>query len=336
MKIVTWSIPALFAGLAICLAVTIDTSVSAETPPRPNVIVIPSDYHAKTQPRVFAGAILLTAIRNSGSYEDKYRQIYKLLSSDKTLVGQIKKVAALYQIDPLHILGAIVGEHTYNIDVVNTLDTYYIKALEYAHDRSLVFEYKGEKAKDLFGRPQFAKCETLKLDYEIWDCRQTVWNRSFFGKIVDGRLYPHDRLHRVFFGPMYSGQSFGLGQLSAVVALSVTDLVHKRSGLPLLSIDNAPEVYQQIMNPETNIHYIAAEIRVSIDEYKKIAGFDMSQNPGLTATLYNLGDAASRATQLRAINDQRAQQGQPPQYPQENFYGWFVNEKSAELRKLLL
>src|SRR3984957_531884 len=233
MKVVTWGISALFAVVAICLAVTIDTSVSAETPPPASVIVVPSDYHAKTQPKVFAGAILLTAIRNSGSYEDKYRQIYKLRSSDKTLLGQIKKVAALYQIDPLHIVGAIVGEHTYNIDVVNTLDTYYVKALEYANDRSLVFEYKGEKAKDLFGRPQFAQCETLKLDYEIWDCRQTVWNRSFFGKIVDGRLYPHDRLHRVFLRPMYSGQSFGLGQLSAVVALSVTDVVHKRSGLPL-------------------------------------------------------------------------------------------------------
>jgi len=314
----------------------IDTSVSAETPAGSSVIVVPSDYHTKTQPKVFAGAILLTAIRNSGSYEDKYREIYKLLSTDKKLIGEIKKVAAIYQIDPLHMIGAIVGEHTYNIDVVNTLDTYYVKALEYASDHSLVFEYKGEKAKDLFSRPQFAKCETLKLDYEIWDCRQTVWNRSFFGKIVDGRLYPHDRLHRVFFRPMYSGQSFGLGQLSAVVALSVTDIVHKKSGLPLLSIDNAPEVYQQIMNPETNIHYIAAEIRVSIDEYKKIAGFDISQNLGLTATLYNLGDAASRATQLRAINDQRASNGQPPQYPQENFYGWFVNEKMAELRKLLL
>jgi hypothetical protein len=331
-----FSIAFLFAISATSLPITMDIGASGETPLGSSVIVVPSDYHAKTQPKVFAGAILLTAIRNSGSYEDKYRQIYKLLSTDKKLVGEIKKVAAIYQIDPVHMLGAIVGEHTYNIDVVNTLDTYYVKALEYASDRSLVFEYKGEKAKDLFSRSQFAKCETLKLDYEIWDCRQTVWNRSFFGKIVDGHLYPHDRLHRVFFRPMYSGQSFGLGQLSAVVALSVTDVVHKKSGLPLLSIDDAPEVYQQIMNPETNIHYIAAEIRASIDEYKKIAGFDISQNPGLTATLYNLGDAASRATQLRAINDQRVSKGQPPLFPQENFYGWFVNERIAELRKLLL
>src|SRR3984893_4772879 len=331
MDMRTRGIPALFAALATCLVATMDASVSSEASHASGVIVVPSDYHAKSQPKVFAGAILLTAIRNSGSYDDKYRQIYKLLSTDRTLIGQIKKVAALYQIDPVHVLGAIVGEHTYNIDVVNTLDTYYVKALEYASDRSLVFEYRGEKARDLFNRPQFAKCETLKSDYEVWDCRETVWNRSFFGKIVDGRLYPHDRLHRGFFRPMYSGQSLGLGQLSAVVALSVTDVVHKKSGLPLLSIDNAPEVYQQIMNPDTKIHYIAAEIRASIEEYKKIAGFDISQNPGLTATLYNLGHSASRAAQLRAINDQRTLKGQPSQYPLENFYGWFVNEKLPEL-----
>jgi hypothetical protein len=311
-------------------------AASAEKAPPTSAIIVPGDYHAKSQPKLFAGAILLTAIRDSGSYEDKYRQVYKLLATDKKLIEQIKKVAGLYQIDPLHIIGAIVGEHTYNIDVVNTLDTYYVKALEYASDHSLVFEYQGEKASDLFKRPQFAGCDALKSDYEIWDCRETVWNRSFFGKLLDGRLYPHDRLHRVFFRPMYSGQSFGLGQLSAVVALSVTDVVHKRSGLPLLSIDNAPQVYQQILNPDTNIHYIAAEIRASIDEYKKVAGFDISQNPGLTATLYNLGHSASRAAQLRALNDQRAVKGEPPQYPQENFYGWFVNEKLPDLRKLLL
>ena len=309
--------------------------LAAETPPAKGVIVVPADYHAKTQPKLFAGALVLTTIRNSGSYSDKYHAIYKLLSSDKKLIEQIKKVAALYQIDPLHIIGAIVGEHTYNIDVVNTLDTYYVKALEYAGNHSLVFEHDGQKASDLFKKPQFAHCETLKLDYEVWDCRESVWNKSFYGKMVDGRLYPLDRLHRVFFRPMYSGQSFGLGQLSAVVALSVTDVVHKKSGLPLLSIDNAPQVYQQIMNPDTNIHYIAAEIRASIEEYKKVAGFDISQNPGLTATLYNLGHSASRAAELHALNQARVAKGQQPQYPQENFYGWFINDKLPELRKLL-
>ncbi len=115
----------------------------------------------------------------------------------------------------------------------------------------------------------------------------------------------------------------------------VTDVVHAKAGQPLLTIDDAGQVYQQIMSPDTSLDYVAANIRVEIDIYKKIAGFDISQNPGITATLYNLGDAATRARELKAENDARAKKGLGPVYPQENFYGWLVNDKEAELRKLL-
>ena len=51
---------------------------------------------------------------------------------------------------------------------------------------------------------------------------------------------------------------------------------------------------------------MAALIKVEIDAYKRIAGFDISKNPGITATLYNLGDAATRARELKATNDSAA------------------------------
>ena len=175
----------------------------------------------------------------------------------------------------------------------------------------------------------------MKDNYAKWDCRETVWNRQFAGKAAGGKTWPPTRLNRVFFQPMFSGQTFGVGQLGPIVALSVTDIVHRKSGLPLLSIDNAPQVFSQIMNPDASMYYIAASIRLSIDNYKTIAGFDISQNAGIVATLYNLGDSRTRALDLKAINDQRAKKGLPPQWPQENFYGWFVNEKIAELRKLV-
>lgn len=299
------------------------------------IIVVPADYHAKAQPKVYIGAMVLTGLAQGSSYSQKYKKIYTLLATDKHLMANIKKAAAHFGIDPIHIIGSIVGEHTYNINTYDTLQTYYVKALQYVNNQSLVFEYRGETAEKLFQRPQFAKCETIDNLYAKWDCRQTVWNTKFYGRLVDGRLYPRDRLHRVFFQPMFSGQTFGIGQLSPVAALMVTDQVHAKTGLPLLSIDRAAQVYQQIMSPDTSIEYIAANIRASIDAYKRIAGFDISQNPGITATLYNLGDAVTRASQLRAINQVRAQKGQPPQWPEENFYGWFINEHAADLRKLL-
>ncbi len=147
----------------------------------------------------------------------------------------------------------------------------------------------------------------MKSNYGKWDCRETVWNRQFAGKAAGGRSWPATRLNRVFFQPMYAGQTFGVGQLGPIVALSVTDLVHAKSGLPLLSIDDAPQVFSQIMNPDASMYYIAASIRVSIDNYKQIAGFDISQNAGILATLYNLGDSATRAV--------RSEGGQRPARP---------------------
>ena len=300
-----------------------------------DIIVVPPGNRSKQQPKIYSGSKFLTAIRGSGTYGDKYKKVYSLLARDKKLIANIKKVSALYGIDPIHVIGAIVGEHTYNIDTFDTLQTYYVKALQYADNQTLNFSYKGQSASQLFAKPQFARCQQYKTNYEVWDCRQTIWNRQFMGRMVDGKLYFRDRLHRVFFKPAFGGQTFGIGQLGPVAALMVTDVVHAKSGLPLLTIDDAGGVYEQIMNPDTALHYIAANVRVSIDLYKRIAGFDISKNPGITATLYNLGDAATRARELKASNDARAKKGQPPQYPQENFYGWLVNDREAELRKVL-
>jgi hypothetical protein len=322
---------------AVFFAVAIAMVFGLASPPAiaGDVIVVPPGNRSDKQPKIYSGSRFLTAIRGTGSFNDKYKRVYAVFANNPNLVARIKEVSKVYGIDPIHVIGAIVGEHTYNIDTFDSLQDYYVKAMQYADNSTLQFAYKGETAAELFARPQFAKCETMPTNYEKWDCRQTVWNRVFMGKMVDGRLYFRDRLHRVYFKPAFGGQTFGFGQLSPVAALMVTDVVNAKAGLPLLSIDDAPGVYEQIMSPDTSLHYVAANIRVSIDMYKAIAGFDISQNPGITATLYNLGDAATRARELRAENDQRAGQGKPPLYPQENFYGWLVNDREAELRALL-
>ena len=327
-----------FRRVAVAVVAAIVVSLIGSSLPPPahagDVIVDPPGNRNAKQPKIYSGSRLLTAF-GGGTFETKYKKVYNLLASDPKLIGKIKQAAALYGIDPIHIIGAIVGEHTYNIDTYDSLQTYYVKALEYVSNDSFVFANKGDTAKALFARPQFAKCDQYKMDYMVWDCRQTVWESTFMGRFVDGRHYPRDRLHRVYFAPMFAGQTFGFGQLSPVAALSVTDIVHAKSGLPLLTIDDASTVYAQIMNPDSSLHYVAANIKVEIDLYKSIAGIDISQNPGITATLYNLGNAASRARALKAENDKRANAGKPPLMPQENFYGWLINDREAQLRKLV-
>jgi hypothetical protein len=298
------------------------------------VIVVPPGNRNAEQPNTAGLSKVWTMFISQGSYEAKYRRIYSLLERDQRLIASIKKVAPVYGIDPIHIVGAIIGEHTFNVDGLDSLQTYYVKASQYV-DLDMSFSYKGETAADFFSRPQFNRCNQFQNGYEVWDCRSVVWRTQFEGKRVDGKRYPNVRIQRVFFKPGIAGQTFGLGQLSPVTALSVNEYVHAKSGLPLLDINRANEVYQVVMDPDRTLHYMAAQIRIAIDYYRDIAGFDISQNPGVTATLYNLGEVASRARQLAADNAERQKRGQPIAYPEENFYGWLVNDRIDQLRKLL-
>jgi Protein of unknown function (DUF1402) len=106
------------------------------------------------------------------------------------------------------------------------------------------------------------------------------------------------------------------------------------SGLPKLDVKDAKEVYRTIMDPDLTLPYMAATIVDSIDTYKKIAGVDISKNPGLTATLYNLGDPSARAETLANENKQLSQEGKAEKLPQENYYGWLVNDKIEDLKAL--
>ena len=56
--------------------------------------------------------------------------------------------------------------------------------------------------------------------------------------------------------------------------------------------------------------------------------------PGITATLYNVGNPEQRAYALKAENDKRRAAARPEKLPEENYYGWLVNDKLPELKAL--
>ena len=111
------------------------------------------------------------------TYEAKYRKVYKLLKNDTKLRSKISQAAAAYGIDPMHIVGAIVGEHTYNVDAYDRLQTYYVKAVSYL-DAAISFSYDGEDVDDFIQRPQFSACDEAKGSYDLWTCREAVWDAS--------------------------------------------------------------------------------------------------------------------------------------------------------------
>ncbi|MBY5736973.1 DUF1402 family protein [Rhizobium leguminosarum] len=290
---------------------------------------VPAGNRYAEQPDI-PGASIRRTKGTKSSFDLKYEKVHELLATDRELISKIRKISSAYGINPIHVVGAIVGEHTYNVDAYDRLQAYYVKAASYAGE-SFRFAYDGESVDEFVARPQFSECKGKSDSYTLWSCREVVWETDFRGKTVEGTSFPNNRFSAVFFQPFYAGQTFGLGQVNPLTALMLSDLVTRVSGYPRLNEKNAGAVYRAIMDPDISLAFVAASIRRSIDDYKEIAGMDISGNPGLTATLYNVGNSRQRAAALAAKNRGAG----ATVWPEENYYGWLINDKLDELKGLL-
>ena len=293
---------------------------------------VPNGNRFAEQPAI-PGASARRTRASASSFEAKYKTVMALLATDAALRRKIQATADTYGIDPVHIAGAIVGEHTYNVDAMDRLQSYYVKAAAYLTS-SVRFAHDGESVTDFVSRPQFERCESLASDEALWSCREAVFDTEFRGRTIDGTRFPDDRFGAVFFQPLYAGQTFGLGQINPLTALSVSDVVGRTSGRRALDADDAPGVYAAVMDPDRSLETMGAVIAGSISAYREIADFDISGNPGIVATLYNVGNPRQRAARLKAENAKRRASGLGPRLPEENYYGWLVNERLDELRAL--
>ena len=57
--------------------------------------------------------------------------------------------------------GAIIGEHTYNVDAYDRLQTYYVKAISYLKS-DFDFSYKGESLTEFLARAPFENAISRK------------------------------------------------------------------------------------------------------------------------------------------------------------------------------
>lgn len=290
----------------------------------------------------------------------RFRRGILAIHRDPKAVAEIKRAAALYEVDPAAVVGAIAAEHTYNVDITDTVQTYFNVAGRWAkkwgaqHNVGAAVTFEGSATKtvrnpttgveeqvenrvqlvDILKQPQMKACDSAKAQSEAryWDCVNYTWNRVYYGKTVDGVTYPKDTIRTVFFNPLGVGLTYGLGQLDPVRALMVNDIVNKKSGFPRLSVADVDAVYEAIINPYTNVHYVAATLRVIIDAYAEDANFDISKCLGVIATLYNMGKERHHARVTFEENVKNLRAGQPLRLPQESTYGFYVNAREADIR----
>lgn len=176
---------------------------------------VPEGNRNAKQPRIpFASARRTSASRSA--YDSKFERILNVLRRDSRLMRDIKRVARTYGIDPIHMIGAIVGEHTYNYDSLDSAQSYYVKALSYAGIR-MEFAYDGTHVADFVQRPEFKRCNAgSKESGRLWTCYERIWNSRFRGKSVDGTRYPHQELQRgVLSAPVLGPELWPRPALSA-------------------------------------------------------------------------------------------------------------------------
>ena len=119
------------------------------------------------------------------------------------------------------MIGAIVGEHTYNVDAYDRLQSYYVKAAAYAGD-SFRFGYEGEDVRPLRRCGRNLPCAVARR--VPMRCGAAA---KMSGTANSAAIRLAERPIRTIASapssssPSFAGQTFGLGQINPLTALDV-------------------------------------------------------------------------------------------------------------------
>lgn len=251
--------------------------------------------------------------------ENKLPAIMEKLKNEG-LLQDIVEISKIFDIDPLHILGPIIGENVFNGAIDRSLQDSLL-GLVTENDYRVMSErmelvYQNEEAK---------KCLSLEVrNYWKWRC-----------VLIKSRAL-NSGSNRDFIGWFYQRSkagngTFGIGQVQPFLLWAYNDQVSealKKINLPheIYELKDIKRSYEISQNETLMIAYIAAIARQSIDVYKVIGGIDISSNPGLTTTLYNLGDVHRRAFYFKESGKES---------PSVNYMGWFINKFESQIRAYL-
>lgn len=301
-------------------------------------IVVPSGLLSE-KPIISDATFARIAKKNNLSEKDFTEEDLKKLDAKFTKVTntlnkehvfeKIAKIAPRYGISPETVAACIIGEHVFNVGLVDSFQSYFVNIYSKWIDKHDSIQ---EIYLTFLEEPEVQEIlESNNTDFEKWDTIFNLYNQKYRGR----KNYPNNAFIYAFFNPMGAGLTYGLGQLSPIRVLLTNDIAVKMGGLKKINPEDTEDLYFATLDVDTNINYVAATVVSNINNYKKYANFDISQNIGVIATLYNLGEEKKRAQQLAKVNAKLVKEGKQMNYPVENFYGWYMNKKEKEIKSLV-
>lgn len=260
----------------------------------------------------------------------KFSKVTETLKKEHVF-EKIALIAPKYGVSPEAVAACIIGEHVFNVTIVDKFQGYFINVYAKWIDKHNAIQHV---YLDLLKEPDIkVVLDSNNLtDYEKWDTVFNIYNQKYRGT----KEYPNSNFLFTFFNPYGAGLTYGLGQLSPVRVLLTNDIAVKLGGLKKIAPTDTESLYFATLDVDTNINYVSATVVASIVNYKKYANFDISNNIGIIATLYNLGNEKLRAKQIAKINESLLKDKKQIILPKENFYGWYMNKKENDIKNLFV
>lgn len=298
------------------------------------LFLVPSSSFAVTVGEYTAkGSVFLVPI-DDADLKKRIRpknNINGVLSVVSELKVEIKRAAKAFGIDPVHVAAAIAGEHAMNVNYRDTVQQYIVQRDTFLDNWVARHDQMEDSLFLMIQEPDFQKCNS-KSDYYYWYCIASAWYKNpkyKSGKWAWGKHAMYRAFTEKFFNPNGIGSTFGVGQMSPLRALMVSNLVASRTNIPRLTFREDGDIkspFYDVLDPKRVVYYIAATVYLGIEIYKQGAHFDISENPGLTATLYNLGAENIKANQRFNATKKVLRSTGQIEYPSTNDLGKWVNQ----------
>ena len=239
------------------------------------------------------------------------RAVPKILAELNKLgvIDEIKKVAPLYDVDPIQILAPVVVEMSFNGFLDTAIQDRFVQL------RETDLEKKSRMLNSLLANPEVKQCMDAKIsNYWKWKCVDyftSAYNGSHLGTALSGI------------------RTYGIAQFNPVLVWSLNDVVQKYGKQRAVKFGDFKTSLEIVLSPKEVLHYIAAYVRIGREIYRDVACFEIRQNLAIVSTIYNLGDEYQRA---HIAKNRWHILGQAPS---ENYFGWYAQMFEREMRAAL-